>query len=123
MVRPLDAALEGGVRLGAFPTIAPYLLPRLLSQLHWSHPALKLVIQDATSRDLIEDLRAGRHDLIPTRLPSGDEDLQHWQFFLNRLALLLRRITPWRKETIFASLTWQERSCSALVRHFWCIVR
>ena len=71
---PSHAALSGTLRLGASPTIGPYLLPRVLRTLHQTYPDLKLVIRDGPPKELSEDLMAGRYDMILTQLPlTGDE--------------------------------------------------
>ena len=40
-----ESGLGGTLRLGSSPTIAPYLMPRVLRRLHEEHPDLKLIIR------------------------------------------------------------------------------
>lgn len=84
---PDTAGLTGTLRLGASPTVGPYLLPRVLRQLHLSYPDLKLVIRDGPPRTLAEDLVAGRHDMILTQLPLPEAELRLRPLFREPLAL------------------------------------
>lgn len=84
---PGQSELSGTLRLGSSPTIGPYLLPRVLRQLHLSHPALKLVIRDGPPRDLTEDLLAGRHDMVLTQLPVPGEDFRIRRLYREPLRL------------------------------------
>lgn len=72
----LDAAgdldpLSGTLRLGLIPTIAPYILPRVLHGLADRRPALDLlVVEDQTDR-LLGQLRDGALDAAVLALPAG----------------------------------------------------
>ena len=56
--------LTGRLRLGAIPTIAPYLLPRVLPEVRRRHPELRLELHEAVTGELVERLRAGALDLL-----------------------------------------------------------
>ncbi len=62
---PMDQTL----RLGVIPTVAPYLLPRVLPMVHRVHPRLRLLLREVTTDDLLADLRAGRVDAALLSLP------------------------------------------------------
>lgn len=61
--------LAGTFRMGVSPTMGPYLLPRVLPELHKRYPLLRLQIQEAIPRQLEQGLAAGDYDLILTVLP------------------------------------------------------
>lgn len=66
----LTDGLSGQLRLGLIPTVAPYLLPRLLPEMRERLPALHLeIIEDQTAR-LLVGLRTGAVDLAVMALPS-----------------------------------------------------
>lgn len=67
--RQAGAPLSGPFRLGAIPTIAPFLLPRALKRLRQSHPELKLYLREDQTERLIEALRARRLDAAMIALP------------------------------------------------------
>ena len=91
----LSASLRDGVsgtlRVGSTSSIGPYVLPRLLSQLHRDHPDLKLMARDGPPRDLLEDLQAGVHDLILTHLPLRSDDLIETPLYREPLLLAVAR--------------------------------
>jgi len=62
---PLNEAL----RLGAIYTIAPYLLPHLVKQLHKRAPKMPLLIEENYTPLLLEMLRAGEVDVVVVALP------------------------------------------------------
>ncbi|MEM7544584.1 MAG: hydrogen peroxide-inducible genes activator [Pseudomonadota bacterium] len=61
--------LIGTIRLGAKPTLGPYLLPHVASALRSRHRDLKLYIREAPPRDLERELSEGMHDIILSQLP------------------------------------------------------
>lgn len=68
-VRGTGAPLSGALRLGVIPTIGPFLLPRILPALRTRFPALKLYLTEDMTQRLVEDLRAGRLDVLLLALP------------------------------------------------------
>jgi len=68
-VRAADTPLSGPLRLGVIPTIAPYLLPRLLPGLRRAHPRLRLILREDLSARLMEGLKAGELDVLLLALP------------------------------------------------------
>jgi LysR family hydrogen peroxide-inducible transcriptional activator len=54
--------LQGLLRLGVIPTIAPYLLPEVISTLQKKHPLLELDIEEVTTEALISGLRRNELD-------------------------------------------------------------
>jgi LysR family hydrogen peroxide-inducible transcriptional activator len=61
--------LCGTLRMGAIPTISPFLLPRVLPDLRRAYPRLKLyLVEDLTTR-LIDLLYQGKLDLVLLALP------------------------------------------------------
>jgi len=54
--------LTGPCRLGAIPTLGPYLFPQILRPLRRDYPALELVLSEARTAELFERLAAGTLD-------------------------------------------------------------
>ncbi|WIO73982.1 hydrogen peroxide-inducible genes activator [Porticoccaceae bacterium LTM1] len=57
------------LRLGVIPTIAPFLLPKLLQSLRREHPDFRLYIRENLSEPLIAELARGELDLLLLALP------------------------------------------------------
>lgn len=66
-----DAGL-GRLRLGVIPTVAPYLLPRLLTRLREAYPDLDVVVRETLTPRLLDDLQDGRVDAAILAVPVGD---------------------------------------------------
>lgn len=72
LVRAVQAAgepLAGAFRLGAIPTIAPFLLPRALPLLRRKFPKLRLQLREDLTGRLVEALRARTIDAAVIALP------------------------------------------------------
>ncbi|MGD9741367.1 MAG: LysR substrate-binding domain-containing protein [Dongiaceae bacterium] len=67
--RAMQAPLTGTVRLGVIPTIGPFLLPRILPALRRDYPKLKLYLREEQTEPLLEQLKAGRLDVLVLALP------------------------------------------------------
>lgn len=61
--------LCGTFRLGAIPTIAPYVLPRILPQMRERYTNLRLVLREETTDRILDDLRGRRLDAALIALP------------------------------------------------------
>ena len=61
--------LFGTFRLGAIPTIAPFVLPRVMKHLKSNYPELTLYLREDQTARLLDDLRARRLDAALIALP------------------------------------------------------
>jgi LysR family transcriptional regulator, hydrogen peroxide-inducible genes activator len=68
-VQSAGAPFAGTFRLGAIPTIAPFLLPRVAPRLKQAHPRLRLLMREDLTARLIEGLRARSLDAAIIALP------------------------------------------------------
>jgi len=69
LVQSSGQPLSGEVRMSVIPTIAPFLLPRMLPRLRRERPSLKLYLREETSAAAIESLHHGRADCVLLALP------------------------------------------------------
>jgi LysR family hydrogen peroxide-inducible transcriptional activator len=69
MVQGSGQPLSGEVRMSVIPTIAPFLLPRMLPRLRRERPALRLYLREETSTAAMESLHNGRADCVLLALP------------------------------------------------------
>ena len=67
--RQAGAPLSGPFRLGAIPTIAPFLLPRTLKALRRAYPDLKLYLREDQTERLLDALRSRQLDAALIALP------------------------------------------------------
>jgi LysR family transcriptional regulator, hydrogen peroxide-inducible genes activator len=59
-----SAPLTGPLRLGVIPTVAPYLLPRVLPAVRAAYPQLQLLLREDQTGRLLEQLEAGKLDVL-----------------------------------------------------------
>ncbi len=59
----------GKLRLGVIPTIAPFLLPKILRQMRAQYPDFKLFIREGLSDTLVDALNNGELDILLLALP------------------------------------------------------
>lgn len=79
--RAAQSAFAGRFRLGVIPTIAPYLLPRLIGDLAVSHPGLELHVRETVTPRLLEELGQGAIDAAILALPSGGSGFEEVPLF------------------------------------------
>lgn len=69
VVQAAGAPFSGPFRLGAIPTIAPYVLPQVLRRMKKDFPSLRLLMREDLTARLIEALRARTLDAAIIALP------------------------------------------------------
>jgi len=60
----LEGELAGALHLGVIPTVAPYMLPRIVGPLRAARPRLRLVLYEDSTQRLLRALEAGDLDLL-----------------------------------------------------------
>jgi len=90
--------LSGLLRLGAIPTIAPFLLPSVLPALRRVHQELKLHLREDLTERLLERLRAGSLDVALIALPFDTGDLYVREVFKDEFWFVARKDAPAARE-------------------------
>jgi LysR family transcriptional regulator, hydrogen peroxide-inducible genes activator len=85
LARAAGKPLAGELRMGVIPTIAPFLLPRVLGRLREDWPELKLYLREETSGAACESLHRGHVDCVLLALPFSCGDVEHEDLFEDRL--------------------------------------
>jgi LysR family hydrogen peroxide-inducible transcriptional activator len=85
--RTLRHGMGGTIRMGSSPTLGPYLLPRVVAELHRRYPGLGLYVREGAPRDLVDDLARGEHDMALIQLPVVGPDLEVRRLFREPLML------------------------------------
>ena len=86
--------IGGIVRLGLPPTIGPYLLPRMIPDLHAAYPGLKLYVREDFPKALPPALEQGRHDVLVVPLPIGRKEVDTEPVFREPLYLAMASDHP-----------------------------
>jgi LysR family hydrogen peroxide-inducible transcriptional activator len=69
------------LRMGIIPTIAPYLLPRVIARLTLDLPALDLHVRETQTQTLLQELAEGRLDCAILALPTSESWLTETALF------------------------------------------
>ena len=85
-----EGVLSGVLKLGAIPSIAPYLLPAALPELQRRFPALNLQLRETVTANLVRELVTGDLDLILIALPIEDPEVETLYLFDDRFILATR---------------------------------
>ena len=96
--RHRSGLLTGRLTLGAIPSLAPYLLPRILPLLQSRFPELRLELRETQTKQLVEDIKSGALDAALLALPVVEPDIDTIALFED-LFLLAVPASDRRKET------------------------
>ncbi len=80
--------LGGRLRIGMIPTIAPYLLPKIIGNLTRIHPELELHVRETLTQKLIEELAEGRLDTAIVALPVSERSFVEVALFSEHFLLV-----------------------------------
>jgi LysR family hydrogen peroxide-inducible transcriptional activator len=73
--------LTGRLTLGIIPSLAPYLLPRILPALQAQFPELQLELRETQTRQLVDEIKSGVLDAAMLALPLGESDIDTLELF------------------------------------------
>ena len=85
MARAAGRPLSGDMRMSVIPTIAPFMLPRILPRLRADYPDLKLYLREEPSGPACEGLHNGRTDCVLLALPFACGEVASQALFDDRL--------------------------------------
>ncbi|MEM7635744.1 MAG: LysR substrate-binding domain-containing protein [Pseudomonadota bacterium] len=88
--RERTGTLSGVLRLGAIPSIAPYLLPVMLTQLATRYSDVDLRLRETVTESLVDELKAGKLDVIVAALPLKSPEIEVRELFVDRFLLAVR---------------------------------
>ncbi len=81
VARAARGRLVGRLRIGVIPTVAPYLLPRVIGALTRDYPGIDLHIRETLTEALIDELNDGRIDCAIVALPISESGLTEVALF------------------------------------------
>ena len=92
--------LSGPLKLGIIPTLAPYLLPRVLPLLQARYAALRLDVRETQTDTLVEELAAGALDCLLLAMPVEGADVETVALFDDRFLLAAPAAEPLPKRRV-----------------------
>lgn len=88
LARASQGQLAGRLRIGVIPTIAPYLLPAIISDLTRMHAGLDIHVRETITPKLLQDLAEGRLDTAIVALPVSEPALTEVALFSENFVLV-----------------------------------
>ncbi|AOM76694.1 hydrogen peroxide-inducible genes activator [Pedobacter steynii] len=93
----------GELKVGIIPTVAPYLLPRVISGMMEKFPDLKLLIWEYTTEDIIHHLKTGVLDCGILATPLADSNVAEFPlYYENFVTYISKNSKLFKKKTIDA---------------------
>lgn len=85
--RAASKPLAGTIRLAVIPTVAPFVLPKILSATRTSWPDLRLLVREKLTGDACAALQHGSVDCVLLALPVDCGDVESFAIGVDRLLL------------------------------------
>ncbi|MEL6451312.1 MAG: hydrogen peroxide-inducible genes activator [Pseudomonadota bacterium] len=86
-----DTARQGGLgqlRIGVIPTIAPYLLPKIIPALTAAHAGMDMHVRESITPRLLQELLNGQLDAALVALPTDEPALTEVPLFVEEMVLV-----------------------------------
>ncbi|MFY9838009.1 MAG: LysR substrate-binding domain-containing protein [Xanthobacteraceae bacterium] len=91
--------LAGRLKLGIIPTLAPYVLPKVLPVLQARYPDLSVELRETRTKTLLEELTGGDLDVVMLALPVPDADIETIALFEDPFLLAVPADDPLPEST------------------------
>lgn len=93
----------GELKVGIIPTVAPYLLPKVIASMMEKYPDLKLLIWEYTTEDIIHHLKTGILDCGILATPLGDNSVDEApMYYENFVTYISKNSKLYKKKAIDA---------------------
>ena len=79
--------MQGRLRIGIIPTVAPYFLPRLLSACRKKHPGITFQVTEDPTENLLASMRRGTLDVLVLSPPVAGDDIKLKELFEDEFLL------------------------------------
>lgn len=99
-IKDFKGSLEGEVRVGIIPTIAPYLLPMFLKKISKDYPKLILIIEELTTDEIIEKLNRSKIDIGILATPLRYKEIKEFPVYYEKFYAYASNdiIGSWKKK-------------------------
>lgn len=88
LARASQDRLVGRLRIGVIPTVAPYLLPRVVETLARDHPEIDLRLRETVTPKLLQELKEGALDIAIVALPISEPAFTEVPLFEEQFVLV-----------------------------------
>lgn len=91
--------LAGRLKLGMIPTLAPYVLPKVLPDLQQRYPQLAIELRETQTKALMAELAGGDLDVVMLALPLPDAEMETLHLFDDPFLLAVPADDPLASQT------------------------
>jgi LysR family hydrogen peroxide-inducible transcriptional activator len=112
--------LCGALHLGIIPTLGPYVLPKLLPELHRQFPDLRVELRETQTRVLLDELNRGGLDAALLALPVTEPAFEALPLFEDAFVLAVPATDP-RPETARVTSDGIDRTQLLLLEEGHCL--
>jgi LysR family transcriptional regulator, hydrogen peroxide-inducible genes activator len=88
-VRRDGGTLEGLIRIGIIPTVAPYLVPQVVPHLRHAYPDVEIELKEAVTSRLLAELLDGKLDAVVAALPLEGDGITTQSLFTDRFYMAM----------------------------------
>lgn len=103
LIKDRQGLLQGELRIGIIPTLAPYLIPMFLQSFLNNYPDVKIKVTEMTTELIVEKLKAGRIDAGLLVTPLLDNSIIEYPLFYEELvAYVSKSNAAYKKNYVLA---------------------
>ena len=81
MSEQIREPMGGELRLGVIPTIAPYLLPKILGPIGADYPKLRINLTEGQTAQILRMLKQGDLDAVILALPVNEDNVEEFELY------------------------------------------
>ena len=89
-----ERLLVGRLQIGVIPTLAPYVLPKILPLLHRRHSELRVELRETQTHVLLHELARGALDVVMLALPIPESEIETFRLFDDPFVLAVPASDP-----------------------------
>lgn len=94
LINNQKSVVSGELRIGIIPTMAPYLMPQIISAFMKKYPEVQLVIWEYMTDQIVSELKNGLLDCGILSTPLEDKSLQESPLFYESFVAYLSKSSP-----------------------------
>jgi len=98
--KSVKSPYAGELIIGVIPTIAPYLLPRIIEKINKQYPNLKIFLKEGTTDNLLKDIKNGKIDVMIQALPMDLGDLKTEVIYKEEFFVAVPKNHEWAERKI-----------------------
>lgn len=99
LIKDKQGLMQGELKIGIIPTLAPYLLPTFLHPFLVKYPDVKIKVKEMTAEVIIERLKSGRIDAGLLVTPLHDNSIMEYPLFYEELLAFVSKDNAAYKKT------------------------